>query len=559
MKKLKWLLGFSLLIAALALGGFTYYTRSQKANFLKAKVQRGDIESAISATGTLSAVISVAVGSQVSGNVAKLYADFNSPVKKGQLVAQIDPAPFQTRVDQAKANLDSARAQIINAEVGLKKADLDIANAELNITNQKAAVVRSQSQVNDAKRKLDLQAKMLAAGVSTKDASDSAQAVYDQAMASLESAQAQLKSAQAALESVKAQRQVAETQGITAKAQVATADANLQNAQLDLDHTRITSPVDGVVIARNMDEGQTVQASYSAPQLFSIAQDLTKMHVDTNIDESDISRVQVDQGATFTVDAYPGQVFRGSVMQVRRSPINVQNVITYTVVIAVDNPDLKLFPGMTANVRLVTDRLSGVIKVPSAALRFRPPEDLLPADAKNTDKKAVPVDAKVDTKSDASRADASKADASKGGDSTSKGGDGKFDPSQFKGRRGRGGDGGGGFGRGGDGGGFRAGGGGGGGFGGGRGRGDGNGGGRGTSQFQTVYTLDEKGQLKAERIRTGISDGNFVAMLNGNLKEGQELVTGIEGVRAGGNQNKNAPGFPGQQNNFNKGRGGLPF
>jgi HlyD family secretion protein len=492
------------------------------------------------------------VGSQVSGNVAKLYADFNSPVKKGQLVAQIDPAPFQTRVDQAKANLDSAKAQIINAEVGLRKADLDIANAELNITNQKAAVVRSQSQVNDAKRKQDLQAKMLAAGVSTKDASDSAQAVYDQAVASLESAQAQLKSAQAALESVKAQRQVAETQGVTAKAQVATADANLQNAQLDLDHTRITSPVDGVVIARNMDEGQTVQASYSAPQLFSIAQDLTKMHVDTNIDESDISRVQVEQAASFTVDAYPGQTFRGTVMQVRRSPVNVQNVITYTVVIAVDNPDLKLFPGMTANVRLVTDRLSGVIKVPAAALRFRPPEDLLPADAKTDKKAVVPGDAKVDSKADTSKADATKGDASK--DATAKGGDGKFDPSQFKGRRGRGGDGGGGGFGGGGGGGFRAGGGGGGG--GGRG---GNGGGRGTSQFQTVYTLDEKGQLKAERIRTGISDGNFVAMLNGNLKEGEELVTGIEGVRAGGNQNKNAPGFPGQQNNFNKGRGGLPF
>ena len=541
MKKLKWLLGFSLLIVALALGGFTYYTRTQKVNFLKAKVQRGDLESAISATGTLSAVISVAVGSQVSGNVAKLYADFNSPVKKGQLVAQIDPAPFQTRVDQAKANLDSAKAQIINAEVGLKKADLDIANAELNIANQKAAVVRSQSQVNDAKRKQDLQAKMLAAGVGTKDASDSAQAVYDQAIASLESAQAQLKSAQANLESVKAQRRVAETQGVTAKAQVATADANLQNAQLDLDHTRITSPVDGVVIARNMDEGQTVQASYSAPQLFSIAQDLSKMHVDTNIDESDISRVMVDQAASFTVDAYPGQVFRGTVMQVRRSPINVQNVITYTVVIAVDNPDLKLFPGMTANVRLVTDRLTNVIKIPSAALRFRPPEDLLPADAKTTDKKVVPGDAKVDP---------SKFDPA------AKGGDGKFDPSQFKGRDGGGFGGGGGFGRGGGGGGFRAGGGG----GGGRGRGDGNGGGRGTSQFQTVYTLDEKGQLKAERIRTGISDGNFVAMLNGNLKEGQELVTGIEGVRAGGNQNKNAPGFPGgNPNQFKGGRGGLPF
>ena len=176
MKKLKWLVGFTLLIVALALGGFTYYTRSKKADFLKAKVQRGDIESAISATGTVSAVVTVAVGSQVSGNVAALYADFNSPVKKGQLVAQIDPAPFQTKVDQAKANLDSAKAQIINAEVGLKKADLDISNAELSITNQRAAVVRAQSQVNDAKRKQELQEKMFAAGVGTQDARDSAQA-----------------------------------------------------------------------------------------------------------------------------------------------------------------------------------------------------------------------------------------------------------------------------------------------------------------------------------------------------------------------------------------------
>jgi len=532
MKKLKWLLGFTLLIAALALGGFTYYTRSKKVDYLKAKVQRGDLESAISATGSLAAVVSVAVGSQVSGNIAALYADYNSPVKKGQLVAQIDPAPFQTKVDQAKANLDSAKAQVTSAEVGVKKADLDIANAQLNITNQQAALVRADSLVKDAKRKLDLASKMFADGVGTQDARDSAQAVYDQAVASGESAKAQLSSAQASLESTKAQNQVAETQKVTAAAQVATADANLQNAQLDLDHTRITSPVDGVVIARNMDVGQTVQASYSAPQLFSIAQDLSKMHVETSIDESDISRVQVGQDATFTVDAYPGQIFHGTVEQIRHSPTNVQNVITYVVVIAVDNPEMKLFPGMTANTRLVTDHLTSVMKIPSAALRFRPPDDLVPADAKNTDKKTGKVDGQTDSKFDPTQA---------------KGGDGKFDPSQFKGRNGGGG---GGFGRrGGDGG------------GGGQGRGQGGGGGVRASQFQTVWTLDEKGQLKPVRIRTGISDGNFVAMLSGDLKEGQELITGIEGVRAGANQNKNAPGFPGQNNNnqFKQGRGGFPF
>jgi HlyD family secretion protein len=518
MKKLKWLLGLTLLIAALGLAGFTFYNRSKKADFLTAKVQRGDLESAISATGSLAAVISVAVGSQVSGNIANLYADYNSIVKKGQLVAQIDPAPFQTKVDQAKANLDSAKAQVTSAEVGVKKADLDIANAELNITNQKAALVRADSQVKDAKRKLGMQAKMFDDKVGTQDARDSAQAVYDQAIASYDSAVAQVKSAEANLESVKAAKQVAETQKVTAAAQVATADANLQNAQLDLDHTRITSPVNGVVIARNMDVGQTVQASYSAPQLFSIAQDLSKMHVETNIDESDISRVQVNQDATFTVDAYPGQTFHGVVEQIRHSPTNVQNVITYTVVIDVDNPDMKLFPGMTANTRLVTDHLTSALKVPSAALRFRPPDDLMPADAKNTDKKTGTGDGKVDP-------------------SRFKSGDGKFDPSQFKGRNG----GGGGFGRNGGG-------------------GSGQAGAR--PQFQTVYTLDEKGQLKAVRIRTGISDGNFVAMLGGDLKEGDQLVTGIEGARANQSKNANAPGFPGQNNNNQfKGnnRGGLPF
>ena len=549
MKKLKWLLGVTLLLAALGLAGFTYYNRSKKADFLTAKVQKGDLESAISATGSLAAIISVPVGSQVSGNVSAVYADYNSSVKKGQLVAQIDPAPFQTKVDQAKANLESAKAQITNAEVGVRKADLDIANAQLNITNQQAALVRADSQVKDAKRKLELQTKMFKDGIGTQDARDSAQAVYDQAMANYDSAQAQLKSAQANLESVKAQREVAVTQKVTAAAQVATADANLQNAQLDLEHTRISSPVDGVVIAKNTDVGQTVQASYSVATLFTIAKDLTKMQVETNIDESDISRIQPDQEATFTVDAYPGQTFHGTVMQVRHSPTNVQNVITYVVVIAVDNPEMKLFPGMTANVRLVTDHLSGVVKIPAAALRFRPPDDLIPADAKNTKK----GDGKVDTgKSDTNKSEPGKSDATQ-----AKGGDGKFDPSQFKGRGGGGfGGGGGGFAR-------NGGGGGGGGFG--R-NGGGGGGGRGATggnrpQFQTVYTLDEKGMLKPERIRTGISDGNFVAMLGGNLKEGDVLVTGIEGVRSGGNQNKNnQPGFPGgNQNNFKGGRGGLPF
>jgi HlyD family secretion protein len=318
---------------------------------------------------------------------------------------------------------------------------------------------------------------------------------------------------------------------VTAKSQVVSADANLSNAKLDLEHTNIYSPVDGIVINRAVDRGQTVQASMSAPTLFTIAQDLTTMHVDTNIDESDISRVQEGQEATFTVDAFPGQTFHGGVKQVRRSPVNVQNVISYTVVIEVANPDLKLFPGMTANVRLVTERVENALKIPSAALRFRPSEDLLVADAKQKDKAK----------------------------DVAKGGDGKFDPSQFKG-------GGGGGQRGGGGGGGRGGRGGGGG-GGQRGAGANAGGAPRAGQQQTVYILDDTGLLlKPVRIRTGISDGNFIAMMNGDLKEGQELITGVENPRPSqtNNQNKNAPGFnnpqfPGGGGNKGGGRGGFGF
>jgi HlyD family secretion protein len=531
-----WLLGITLLIAAMAVGGFTYFNGNKQTKFLKTKVQRGTIEAAISATGTCNAVISVAVGSQVSGNVLELLADFNSIVKKNQKVAIIDPAPFQAKVDQAKASLDSANAGILNAAVALTKADLDISSAQLSITNQVAAQHRAESQVTEAKRLLDQKEKMVKAGIGTQSDYDAQKANYDQAILSLESAKASVDTAQANLKSVQAQRKVAETQEVTAKSQVVSAQANLDNAKLDLEHTNIYSPVDGIVINRAVDKGQTVQASMSAPTLFTIAQDLSLMHVDTNIDESDISRVQEGQEATFTVDAFPGQQFHGMVKQVRRSPVNVQNVISYTVVIEVANPDLKLFPGMTANVRLVTERLENATKIPSAALRFRPPEDLLPPDAKQKDKAK----------------------------DVAKGGDGKFDPSQFKGKGGDGG--GGGFG-GGGGGGRRGGGGGGrGGGGGGFNANGGGGGGRGgATQNQTVYVLDDTGMLlKPIRIRTGISDGNFVAMVNGDLKEGQELITGIENPKPSQTKAGAAPGFgnpqvPGGGGNNNKGRGGFGF
>jgi HlyD family secretion protein len=528
-----WLLGITLLIAAMAVGGFTYFNGNKKTSFLKTKVQRGNVEAAISATGTINAVTSTAVGSQVSGNVLTLYADFNSVVKKGEKVAKIDPAPFETKVNQAKAALDSANAGIQNAEVALKKADYDIASAKLNIAQQKSALQRAESQVAEAKRLLDQKDKMVKAGIGTQSDYDSQKANYDQAVLSVESAKAAVETANSNLASVTAQREVAVTQAVTAKSQVVSAQANLENANLDLDHTNIYSPVSGIVISRVVDLGQTVQASMNAPTLFTIAQDLSTMRLETAIDQADISRVQEHQTATFTVDAFPGQTFRGDVVQIRRLPVTQSGVTTYTVETVVENPDLKLFPGMTANVRLVTDRLENVLKIPSAAVRFRPSDDLLPADAKQKEKAK---------------------------------GDGKtFDPSQFKG----GGD----AGNGGGGGGFRGGGGGGGGRGGGGGgrRGGGGGGGfnanqggagaRPAIQNQTVYVVDDTGtMLKPIRVRTGISDGNFVALVSGDLKEGQELVTGVENPKPSQTKGGNAPGFgnpqfPGGGGNNNKNKG----
>jgi HlyD family secretion protein len=488
--KIKWLIGTIVVLALLGVGGYTYYNRTKKVEYSTARIERGDIESAISATGSCNAVVSVQVGSQVSGNILELHADFNTKVKNGQLVAVIDPAPFQARVDQARANLESARASVLNAQSQIKKADADIASAIANVANQKANIVRAQSAVTDAKNKFDRRLPMFDQGIISKEDRDTAQATYDQAVASLEAAQAQMTAAQSSLESVKAQRDVVAAQLASAQSQVKQNQATLEQAELDLQHTQIRAPVDGTVIARNMDVGQTVAASFSAPTIFQIAQDLTKMQVDTNIDESDISRVQLGQDAAFTVDAYPGQTFHGEVFQIRHAPINIQNVITYDVVVRVDNPDLKLFPGMTANVRIVTDRAEGVLKIPSAALRVR-----------------------LDT------------GAAKGQGGQGKGGQGK----------------GGGGGRGGfagaakDRGAARA----------------------ALAQAQTIYLLGPDGQPQPQRVRLGIGDGNFVAVLSENLHEGQEVITGI---LSGNPTAASPPGFPGgNQKAFKQFKGGGFF
>ncbi len=369
-RKAAWSGAAVVVIAGGALG--LYVHGSSGAHFQTARVERGDVRSSISATGACNAVVTVQVGSLVSGNIKALYADFNTKVKKGQLVALIDPETYQARVDQARANLDSATAGVLNAQAAITKTDADIANGIANVATARANVAHAVSATRDAKVKLDRRVTLAGEKILAKEDLDTAQATYDQAVAQQEASQAQVDAAQKQVDSLRAQRGVAVAQLESAKAQVAQMKAALVQAQVDLNHTRIIAPVDGTVVARHMDVGQTVAASFQAPDIFDIAQDLTKMQVDTNVDEADIGKVRLGQNANFTVDAYPGRTFRGVVAQVRQAPINVQNVVTYDVVVAVSNPDLKLFPGMTANLRMLVEKAEGVLKVPNAALRYKP-------------------------------------------------------------------------------------------------------------------------------------------------------------------------------------------
>jgi HlyD family secretion protein len=370
--RLKWLAAAAvLLIATTSL--VVYSRKSGAVQYVTTPVDRGDIVAGITATGNTNAVKTVQVGSQVSGNILALYADFNTKVKAGQLVAKIDPAIFQAKVDQAKASVDSANAAVITARANLAKADSDIANAQAAFAAQQANLIKAQSTADDAKLKNGRRIALLKEGLIAQEDADTAKSTYDQAVASVDAAKQQAAAAQSGIDSAKAEKDVTQAQIQTAQAQVKQAAANLKQTQLDLDHTNIIAPVDGTVISRNMDVGQTVAASFQAPTIFQIAQDLTKMQVDTNVDESDVAPVRVSQQATFTVDAYPGVVFQGEVAQIRQAPINVQNVITYDVVVQVANDDLKLFPGMTANVKIVTGQASNVLRMPVAALRFRPP------------------------------------------------------------------------------------------------------------------------------------------------------------------------------------------
>ena len=408
-------------IAAVAASVGIYLKKSDGKEAPKYKTEVaevGTVAETVSATGTISAVTTVQVGSQVSGIVSQLYADFNSPVKKGQLLAELDPTPFLAQVEQRQADLVGAQVQVRNSEV----------------------------QFQRTKRLVDQ-------GLSPEADYDTAKAAYD-----------------------------------AANAQAAQSEASLRQAKTNLSYTKIYSPIDGVVVARQYDIGQTVAASFQAPTLFTIAEDLTKMQVQADVDQSDISRVSVGQSARFTVDAYADEPFQGKISQIRLNATQNQNVITYPVIIDVGNPEAKLKPKMTADVTIEVARVADVLRVPNSALRFRPIET---ARTEGGDANGAPPAAKGKAKGTgfdrAAGALASARPASR--------------------------------------------------------------------NEQTVYILDGSGKLEARPVKTGISDGRFTAIVDGAVKSGDRVVTGLATARS----EQTGTSVPGMGGGRGPGGGGRRF
>jgi HlyD family secretion protein len=345
------------LVLALGAGIWRLTARPAAPSYGTARVRRQTITKSITATGTLQAVTTVQVGTEVSGTVSALYADYNSTVKKDQVIARLDPSQFQAQLSQANATWLSAQANVQAAQSNVLAADAAVQSAQANADRTAAALL-------DAQKSFDRTRQLVEAQVGAAMDLQTAQSTLSQAAAQNQQAIAQINQA-------KAQAQASRSQVAQAQALSAQAKAAVDLAQVNLDHTIVKAPIDGVVVARNVDVGQTVAASLQAPTVFLIANDLTRMQVLANIDEADVGQLGPDSKVTFTVDAYPTDVFQGAIAQIRLAPQTVQNVVTYTAVINVPNPDLKLKPGMTANVTVITAERDNVLAIPNAALRFR--------------------------------------------------------------------------------------------------------------------------------------------------------------------------------------------
>jgi HlyD family secretion protein len=486
-------------VALLLWVGYVSVGAPATAQYFTAKVEHGDISQVVQATGTINPVNTVPVGSVVSGNVVAINVDFNSKVKKGDILAEIDPVPFQNQLNQAKADYQNAVANVANLEAQIETARANVGTMKANVAKSHAGTVNMETQLTRIKSLADQ-------GVFSAQQKDDAQANYDSAVATEHAAQAQEKQAEAQLAATVAQWDQSKAQLLMKKAAVA-------SASLQLSYCTIRAPIDGTVINRTVNVGQPVAASLQAPNLFSIGQDLTHMLVYTNTDEADVGRIQVGSQATFRVDTFPRETFYGHVAQVRMNPATIQNVVTYNTTIEFDNPDVRLFPGMTAYVSIPVAWANDVVKIPNGALRFKPDisdgerEKLYAKYGIASDTSAAPAGRIAAPASDAAGA-ASQAAAT--GSSTA----GSGAAGAPAGGGAAGGQAGGGAAR-------RQG-----------GNGGNGGGGRGAGangQRQdsgTVWKLLPDKTLEPVQVRLGVTDFTFTAMTKGSLKTSDELVIG---------------------------------
>ena len=542
--------GVGILVIIGVLGGLAYWTwgrqKTPATQLIKGKVDRGSVRISVTATGTLEAVHTVQVGSQISGQISALHADFNSRVRKGQLLAEIDPRTMKSQLlseeassASVQARMQSSLAELINQQANLIQVQANLKVAKVTDENNKILYERAKQLME--KGGLVSQSDLDLARVNA----ESSAAKVEQAQAAVLQAEAQIKSRQASIDQV--------------KSEIVGAKAQLERAQINLDLTKIYSPVDGVVISRSVDLGQTVAASLSAPTLFLIAEDLTRMQVKANIDEADIGKIAPEVRASFTVDAYPNETFIGHIDEVRLEPSTVQNVVTYGVIIAVDNAQLKLKPGMTANLTLIVDEHSDVLTVPNAALRFSPPGMTPEQIAKMVDAlPQPPPPARATGTSESATPDQPERRAADAGGEESQGRSGR----RSEGGRGQanggfatdGSAGGGQRASSGQAGGFQRGGGGGGGRGGGR-------GGGGRNQRSVLWTQDATtAELKPVRVRLGINDGTRTEVSGPDVQEGMEIIIGDLSQTANTQQrpanNNNNPLLP-NLGRGNRGRGGF--
>lgn len=516
-------------VAVVALAAIYFWgTGNSAPQYMSAKVERGNLRNTVTATGALQAVTTVQVGSQASGTISALYVDFNSIVKKGQVVAQLDPSVAKAQVDQSRANLQQARASLQQAQAAVTNSRAGVSDAQAKAVAARSTVQNSQAGVSGAEANLAVlkaqqddalsflrqQEALVQSGVVAQRELDiaktsyrTAQARYDQAVAQLNQAKLSTQSAQvsgvaqsqAQVEQSQAQVQQSQAQVLQAQAQVQQAEAALHLAQVNLSHTTITSPIDGVVVSRDVNVGQTVAASLSAPTLFTIANDLTQMQIIANIDQADIGLVEQAKSVRFSVDAFPGKDFEGQIQQLRLNPQNVQNVVTYNVVIDVNNPEQKLKPGMTANLIITIDERNNVLKVPNAALRFTPQDASVRRGQGQGQGQGNGAGSGGGQRRRQQDGNANNAGAP--ADNQQGSGERRFAPASAPVIEG---------------------------------------------QTRLVWVLGQDGKPQSRRIKVGLTDGSSTEVVEGNLQEGEIVITGQTVTSSSAQNNQTtAPGFGG--------------